>query len=117
MRTHSLRGLVLAVLLLALPNAAAVVAFERMTVTVRQLFDEKHRLEVPAGTEVAWVDPHFERVWLKPGRDTPKVDRMTGGFRATFPKPGTYHGAFTVTGGHATADVYDMTILVKPRPQ
>jgi len=35
-------------------------AQERVLVTVRQLFDQAHRLEVPAGTEVVWADPHFE---------------------------------------------------------
>ena len=29
-----------------------------------QLFDQAHRLEVPAGTEVVWADPHFEHGWF-----------------------------------------------------
>jgi hypothetical protein len=32
-------------------------AQERVLVTVRQLFDQGHRLEVPAGAEVVWADP------------------------------------------------------------
>ena len=113
MTTH-VRLVVIAIALLGLANPGTVWAFERVAVTVRQLFDQGHRLEITAGTEVAWADPHFDRVWFKPGADNPKVERMAGGFRATFAKPGTYHGAFTVAGGHGTADVYDMVIVVKP---
>jgi hypothetical protein len=36
----------------------------RVLVTVCQLFDQAHRLEVPAGTEVVWADPHFEHGWF-----------------------------------------------------
>jgi hypothetical protein len=89
---------------------------ERNSVTVRQLFDRGHRLEVSAGDEVVWADPHFERVWFPAGAQNPKVQRVPGGFRAVFAKPGTYRGAFTVAGGHGTNDVYDMTVVVKPRP-
>ena len=112
--TTQFRVVMMAIALLGFANAGTALAFERVAVTVRQLFDQRHRLEITAGTEVAWSDPHFDRVWLKPGADNPKVERMAGEFRATFAKPGTYHGAFTVVGGHATADVYDMIVVVKP---
>ena len=88
----------------------------RTSITVRQMFDAGHRLEVSSGQEVVWADPHFERVWFPAGADDPKVQRVPGGFRAVFTKPGTYRGAFTVAGGHGTTDVYDMTVVVKPRP-
>ncbi len=86
-----------------------------MTLTVQQLFNSKHRLEVMAGSEVVWVDPHFDRIWFPAGGDNPRVERQGGQFRATFPKPGTYRGAFTVAGGHGTSDVYDLVVVVKPR--
>jgi hypothetical protein len=46
-----------------------------MLITVRQLFDQAHRLEVPVGTEVVWADPHFECVWFPTGAENPTVDR------------------------------------------
>jgi hypothetical protein len=94
--------------------ASVAGAQERVAVTVRQLFDQAHRIEVPAGVEVGWADPHFDRVWFPAGGDAPTVERIPGGFRARFTKAGSYRGAFTVTAGHATADVYNMTIVVKP---
>ncbi|SRR6266496_5345359 len=114
----SLKGVALALALLTWLDVGAAEAQERVTVTVQWLFDQKHRLEVTAGTEVVWGDPHFDRVWFPAGADTPKVERLSGGFRAMFAKPGTYRGAFTVTGGgHATSDVYGMVVVVKPRSQ
>jgi hypothetical protein len=103
--------------LLVCLEARAGGAVEQVTVTVRQLFDQGHRLEVAAGSEVVWADPHFDRVWFPAGADHPKVERLPGGFRATFTRPGTYHGAFTVAGSHGANDVYEMTIVVKPRAQ
>jgi hypothetical protein len=35
---------------------------ERVTVTVQELFKHQHRLDVTAGSEVVWSDPHFDRV-------------------------------------------------------
>ena len=87
-------------------------AQERVTVTVRQLFDRAHRIEVPAGAEVLWADPHFDRVWFPAGSGAPAIERMPGGFRARFTTPGTYRGTFTVTGGHATNDVYNLVVVV-----
>jgi hypothetical protein len=84
---------------------------------VRQLFDLAHRIEVSAGGEVVWADPHFDRVWFPAGAENPKVERVPGGFRAVFAKAGTYHGSFTVAGGHGMDDVYNMTVVVKPRSQ
>jgi hypothetical protein len=112
-----LRGIALGVTVLMSAGAGPVEAQERVLVTVRQLFDHGHRLEVPAGTEVVWADPHFERVWFPTGVENPTVKRVAGEFRATFGKPGTYRGAFTVVGGHRTNDVYNLIVVVKPRPQ
>lgn len=111
------RGVVLALALLVWLVGGAVGAQERVTVTVRQLFDQGHRLELTAGSEVVWADAHFDRVWFPAAAESPKVERVPGGFRAKFTKPGTYRGAFTVTAGHGTNDVYDMTVVVKPGGQ
>ncbi len=101
----------LAVLTILLPVSLA--AQQQVTVTVRELFERNHRLEIPVGTQINWADAHFERVWFPGGSGAPRVERVTGGFRALFNRPGLYRGAFTVVGGHATADVYDMTIVVR----
>ena len=113
---RTLRGAGLALMLLTWFGGSLTEAQERTTVTVRQLFELGHRLEVSAGAEVVWADPHFERVWFPAGAEAAKVQRVPGGFRAAFTKPGIYRGAFTVAGGHGTNDVYDMTVVVKPRP-
>jgi hypothetical protein len=107
------RGALIAMLLGSL-LAGVTSAEERVVVTVRQLFDGKHRIEVPAGGEVVWADSHFDRVWFPAGGDAPRVERIPGGFRARFTRPGSYRGAFTVTAGHATNDVYNMTVVVTP---
>jgi hypothetical protein len=112
-----LRRVALALALLVLLEDAAVEGQERLTITVRQLFDRGHRVEVTAGSEVVWADPHFDRVWFPAGAESPKVERVPGGFRAMFTKSGTYRGAFTVTAGHGTTDVYDMTVVVKAGAQ
>ena len=112
-----LSGVALAFTLLTLAGVGLAEAQDRVLVTVRQLFDQGHRLEVPAGTEVVWADPHFERVWLPADEKNPQVKRVAGEFRATFSKPGTYRGAFTVVAGHATNDVYSMIIVVRPRTE
>jgi hypothetical protein len=112
-----LSGGVLVFALLMSVGRGVVDAQDHLNVTVQQLFDRGHRLEVSAGGEVVWADPHFERVWFPTGAGKPRVERVDGGFRATFVKPGTYHGAFTVVAGHATNDVYKMIIVVKPRPE
>lgn len=112
-----LRGIALGFTLLMAVGGGQGEAQERVLVTVRQLFDQAHRLEVPAGTEVVWADPHFERVWFPTGAENPTVKRVAGEFHATFPRPGTYRGAFTVVGGHRTNDVYNLIVVVKPRPQ
>jgi len=108
-----LRGAALVLALVAWLEGGVAEAQERMTVTVRQLFDLGHRIEVTAGGEVMWADPHFDRVWFPAGADSPKVERVSGGFRAMFTRPGTYRGAFTVTAGHGTNDVYNMTVVVQ----
>ena len=115
--SRSLRGATLALALLASLEGGAAEGQERVTITVRQLFDLGHRLEVTVGSEVVWADPHFDRVWFPAGAESPKVERVSGGFRAVFTKPGTYRGAFTVTAGHATNEVYNMTVVVKSGSQ
>lgn len=112
-----LTGIALVFILPASLGGVPAEAQDRVLVTVRQLFDQGHRLEVPAGTEVVWADPHFERVWFPTGAENPTVRRVAGEFRATFAKPGTYRGAFTVVGGHRTNDVYSMIVVVKPQPR
>jgi len=112
-----LNAVALATALLGWPERGAAEEQGRLSVTVRQLFEQGHRLEVTAGTEVVWADPHFDRVWLRPGPASPKVERVSGGFRAMFTRPGTYRGVFTVVGAFGAADVYDMTVVVNPRSQ
>jgi hypothetical protein len=109
-----LGGVALAVTLLTGLGVAAAGAQERVTVTVRQLFDQAHRIEVTEGAEVLWADPHFDRVWFPAGAKSPKVEQVPGGFRAVFNTAGTYRGAFTVVAGHGTQDVYNLIVLVKP---
>ena len=111
-----LSGVALVVTLLMSVDGRAADAQERVTVTVQQLFDRNHKVEVVAGGEVVWADSHFERVWFPAAPGNPKVKRVDGGFRVTFPRPGTYRGAFTVVAGHATNDVYHMIVVVKSRP-
>ena len=94
---------------------ATVRAQTPVVTTVQQLIDRDHRLEVRAGTEIIWSDPHFERVWLSPREGAPRVERSAQGFRAVFSTPGTYRGAFTIVGGHRSNDVYPMVITVTER--
>jgi hypothetical protein len=84
----------------------------RVTVTVQQLIDRDHRLEILAGTEVICADPHFERVWFPTSAGAPKIERTGPGFRAIFAKSGTYRGAFTIAGGHRSNDVYPLIVTV-----
>ena len=87
----------------------------RVVVTVQELIQRDHRIEIPAGTEVVWGDPHFDRVWFPPRSDVPVVERTEQGFRAVFSKRGTYRGAFTIVGGHRSADVYPLIVTVTER--
>ena len=87
----------------------------RVVVTVQELIQRGHRIEVPVGTEVVWVDPHFDRVWFPPRSDAPAVKRTEQGFRALFSKRGTYRGAFTIAGGHGSTDVYPVIVTVRER--
>ena len=87
----------------------------RVAVTVQELIQRDHRLTVTAGTEVLWSDPHFERVWVPPGADVPRVERAAVGFRAVFAAPGTYRGRFTIVGGHRSDDVYPLIVTVTER--
>jgi hypothetical protein len=87
----------------------------RRNVTVQELIQSNHRLTITAGTEVVWSDPHFGRVWFPSGGDNPRVERTEQGFRAVFPKPGTYRGVFTIVAGHRSDDVYSMVVTVTER--
>ena len=87
----------------------------RRNVTVQELIQSNHRLTITAGTEVVWSDAHFGRVWFPAGGENPRVERTAQGFRALFPKPGTYRGVFTIVGGHRSDDVYSMIVTVTER--
>ena len=100
------------VAVLVLLFAGASLAQARRMVTVRELFELNHQLEVDAGTEVIWIDPHFERVWF-PSNTGPTVKRTEAGLVVVFDTPGTYRGRFTVVAGHATTDVYPITVVVR----
>ena len=102
---------------MVLAATAPVVAEEpsRLVVTAQELIDRDHRLTVTAGTEILWQDPHFGRVWFPRATDAPRVERAEVGFRAVFAKPGTFHGRFTIVGGHRSDDVYPMIVTVTER--
>jgi len=93
-------------------GAALGAAAPRVTVSVEELKQRGRQIEVEAGTEVVWADPHFERVWFSPGSGV-RVDRTKEGFRAVFERPGLYRGVYTITGGHTSGDVYRMTVTVR----
>ena len=86
----------------------------RRVTTLKDLIDVNNRLEVPAGTEVVWSDPHFERVWFSP-KTKIHVRRDAQGFSAVFAAPGRYEGLYTVVPGHRAADVHRMTVIVRTR--
>ena len=114
MRTVGLIRMLMAVGVLAMwaPHAAAQ---QQVRLTVQQLFASNHQIEIVAGTEVVWADTHFERVWFPSGSGAPRVDRGPEGLHAVFTRPGIYRGAFTVAAGHATDDVYQLTVTVKEK--
>lgn len=88
-------------------------AQQQVRVTVQGLFKSNHQIEVVAGTEVVWADPHFDRVWFPAGSGAPRVERGLEGPHAVFLRPGTYRGSFTVVAGHATNDIYELTVTVR----
>lgn len=96
--------------------AAHAGAQQQVRVTVQQLFRSHHQIEVAAGTEIIWADPHFERVWFPAGSGAPRVDRGPEGLHALFTRVGTYRGTFTVVAGHGTNDVYRLTVTVQDAP-
>jgi hypothetical protein len=104
----------LASLVMAVAVSGAI-AQQAVVVSVQQLIQRDHRIDVPAGTEVVWGDPHFERVWLAARAGAPAVEHTAQGFRAVFSKPGTYRGAFTIVGGHRSNDVYPLIVTVTER--
>jgi hypothetical protein len=83
----------------------------RVVVTVADLV-RRDRLEIVPGTEAVWADQHFERVWFPPSSQAPRIERIQGGFRALFERPGTYCGLFTLAGWRE-GELYRMTIIVK----
>src|SRR5215468_2450235 len=103
--------IVLASLVVAVAVSGAV-AQQSVVVTAQELIQRNHRIEVPAGTEIVWGDPHFGRVWLAPRAGAPTVERTAQGFRAVFSKPGTYRGAFTIVGGNRSDDIYPLIVTV-----
>ena len=107
---HELLAIVTALVVLWAPLAAQ--SQMPTVVTVQELIRRDHRLNVTAGTEVFFSDPHFERVWFPRAIDAPRVERVDGGFRALFSKAGTYRGRFTIVGGHRSNDVYPMIVIV-----
>jgi hypothetical protein len=110
MRERLAQGLMAIGIVLAMMGST-VFAQQRRAVTVRELFASNHRLEVEAGTEVLWADPHFDRVWFP--RGGPQVKPTDAGLATRFDTPGTYKGTFTVSGGHSATDVYSLTVVVK----
>lgn len=109
----STRTVVIALASLAVAVVVShAVAQQPVVVTVQELIQHDHRIEVRAGTEVVWGDPHFDRVWLAPRAGAPFVERTAQGFRAVFSKPGTYRGAFTIVGGHRSDDIYPLIVTV-----
>jgi hypothetical protein len=54
--------------LLVAAAASESLAQQPVVVTVQELIQRDHRIEVPAGTEVVWGDPHFDVSGLRGGR-------------------------------------------------
>jgi hypothetical protein len=94
-------------------GAAQTRAQPHRDITAQELFTLNHRLEVDAGTVVAWNDPHFERVWFPSGG--PAVTRTPTGLTSLFDAPGEYRGRFTVAGGGhgTTGEVFPVTVVVR----
>ena len=69
----------LASLVMAVAVSGAV-AQQPVVVSVQELIQRDHRIDVPAGTEVVWGHPHFERVWLAPRAGALAVERTAQGF-------------------------------------
>ena len=110
MRSLKALSLLLAAVLIVGGFVAASGAGDRV-VTVQELFRADHRIEIDKGTRVLFGDPHFDRIWFRPRG--PVVKRTDLGLSATFDTPGEYRGNFTVVGGHATTDVYPLTVIVR----
>lgn len=102
-----------AIVAVAGSGAAQTSAHPHRDVTVQELFTLNHRLDVEAGTVVAWKDPHFERVWFPSGE--PATTRTPAGPVTLFDAPGEYRGRFTVAGGGhgATGEVFPITVVVR----
>lgn len=54
-------------------------AQQQVRMSVQQLFKSNHQIEVVAGAEVVWADPHFDRVWFPAGSGAPRVERVPKG--------------------------------------
>lgn len=113
-RATAVLALGLGVMLAALAPAVAR-GQSRVVVTVQELIQRDHRIQVAAGAEVLWADAHFERVWFPSQGGAPVVERSAQGYRAVFSTPGTYRGAFTIAGGHRSNDVYPLIVTVTER--
>ena len=71
----SVRPVVIALASLVMAVAVSgAVAQQPVVVSVQELIQRDHRIDVPAGTEVVWGDPRFERVWLAPRAGAPAVE-------------------------------------------
>lgn len=104
---------VVSVILVAMV-ASTVQAQSKLVVTAKDLIGSNHRIEVAAGTEVVFADPHIDRVWFPPNSGI-DVRRIKGGLSAAFPRPGRYEGRVTLAGtqGAGAADVMRLLVIVK----
>jgi hypothetical protein len=71
-----------ALAMIAAVAAGSVMAQQRRQVTVKEMFALNHRLEIDAGTEVVWADPHFDRIWFVGARE-----RVSGAQRPEWQRP------------------------------
>jgi hypothetical protein len=93
---------------------ASWAAEPRLFVTAKDLIASNHRIEVAAGTEIVWNDPHVDRVWFPPDSGI-RVQRTGPGLSAVFPRPGRYEGRLTMVGtlGTGASDVMPLVVIVK----
>lgn len=110
------RGLTMCLVVGAFVVAVGSIALaeSKVLVTAKDLIASNHRIEVAAGTEVVWSDPHIDRVWFPPSSGI-QVRRTNAGLSAAFPRPGRYEGRVTLAGtqGAGAADVMPLLVIVK----
>ena len=87
----------------------------KVFVTAKELIASNHRIEVGAGTEIVWNDPHVDRVWFPPNSGIRVQRTDTGGLSAVFSRPGRYEGRLTMTAamGAGAFDVMPLTVIVR----